>query len=141
MDQAVGNQTHDMNCPVVLDCTIDRRTQRQIVKELTGFDFVINSLDVRAQHPTGAQAQMTDVGIAHHTFRQADTVTRFLNQGVRIFFKEFVVVRHLRERDGVALAFGAIAKAIKNNQSQRSFFNRTLPSCLVTGYRRSAGRP
>jgi len=62
---------------------------------------------------------------------------------VRIFFKEFVVVRHLRERDGVALAFGAVAKAIKNNQSQRSFFNQDTSFQFRRGLlpARSAGRP
>ena len=76
---------------------------------------------------------MPHVRISHHAFGQADAFTGSLDQGVRIFLEQLVVVRHVRQSNRVAFAFSAIAKAVKNDQGEWCLFVHGLSGVLIPG--------
>src|SRR2546430_8164080 len=121
VDQTIGNQPHNVNCSIGFDGAVHRRVQSQVVKELAGFDLMVDSFQVSKQHAARAEAQMAYIRIAHHTSRQTDALARGLDQSVRIFLAQLVIERHVGLGDRVAFTLSAIAKAVEKDQCQRSF--------------------
>ena len=50
-----------MQRAIVFDGVVHRRVERQVMKELAGFDLVIDSFDVAAQHAARADTKMAHV--------------------------------------------------------------------------------
>src|SRR6266550_3051895 len=110
-----------MERAIVLCRVFHRRVERQIMKELATLDRVIDAFDIGEHYAAGAHAEVADLRISHHAWRQTDALSRRFNQRVRILLEQYVVVRQLGEGDRIAFAFSAIAKAVEDDEREWPF--------------------
>lgn len=87
-----------------------------MTEKFAGQDELIDAGDVHLNDAAGAHIEVADFAIAHLTLGQADGRAGSVNQGVRKFREEAVVIGLTGERDGVALGFGAVAPAVEDGE-------------------------
>jgi len=97
----------------------DKPAERRHGGELTLGYCRVDARQILKDDPPGAHIGVADLGIAHLPVGQPDRVPAGLNQRVGIFPQQTVIGWLARARDGISLAFGTIAPAVKNDEDER----------------------
>jgi hypothetical protein len=115
MNAAVADEAHQVE--LVFAATLHPFKQQMLAKEISRGDHLIDARDVHLNHAAGAHIHVTDFAIAHLSFGQANERAGGMDQRVREFLHQAVVIRLTRERNGIALCFRTIAPAVKNGKN------------------------
>ena len=122
MNLAVGYEAHEVQRPTALFRAFHCVGNGLVSEKLSGFYFVINERYIHAYYPPGPNVQVSDFGISHYTSGQANSCAVRLEQGVRVFLSQLIVVRRCRQGDSVALTRGRVAPTVYDNEGERAPF-------------------
>jgi hypothetical protein len=111
-----------MHRRIVCSCYGKSFFERRILKETAGFNGIGDPRNVCFDDAPRAEIQVTDFRIARRVRRQTDARPGSGQIRFRIFRRNLVIKRRVRERDGVAFALRRITPAVENDERQRSFF-------------------
>ena len=119
MHAPVAAQAHDVQ-PVAAR-PAHRFQQYFVLEEFPRRDHCVDPRHVHLNHPPGADVQMPHFAVAHLAFGQAHGRPRRPHQRIGKLAQQRVVVRLVRERNGVSFDGRGVAPAIENRENQRLF--------------------
>ena len=90
------------------------------MKKLPSLIALVDADEVLLHHAARAEIEVSDLAVADLAARQADRLARRLEQRARCARPERVPRRHGRHRDRIALALGAIAPAVEDEEDDGS---------------------
>ena len=96
------------------------RDERRILEERSVADRFADAHEVLHHDAAGAEVQVSDFAVAHLSLGKPDRAAGRLEQRPRVSRDERVPGRGVRQRDGVALALGAISPAVEHDEHDRA---------------------
>ncbi len=121
VDATIGDQTEEMQRAILLRSKCNRLNERGIGKEAAVSDGAVDAHDIHADDASGAQVQMSNLGIPHLAVGQANKVIARVDQSAWKFFDKMIVRWLASQRDGVAVRIRAIAPSVENGENNRFF--------------------
>jgi hypothetical protein len=100
--------------------------KQRLAGEFAAGNELIDPRDVHLDDAAGPDVKMSHFAVAHLAFGKSDGRSRCLDERVREFLEQTVVIRFAGECDGVPFRFGPITPAIEYGQHDRF---RTLCHC------------
>ena len=116
VDAAVRDEPEQVHVAASLARTLECADERRVLEERTVADRDVHALEILEQDPTGADCEMTDLGVAHLALGQAHGLTRCLQGRVRIAAPEPVEDRCLRELDRIARPGRRAAPTVEDDE-------------------------
>ena len=95
---AVRDETEQMDALA----TLERATHSLVLEEIAALDRPVHTHEILEEDAARADREVSHLGIAHLTVRQADGLTRGVELGVRVVVPEPVEDRSVRKLDRVA---------------------------------------
>ena len=129
MYAAAAQQTDQMQIVLAVGDVVQTRVQRRMLEETAVLDGDIDAHNVLVDNAARAQVEMSDFGVAHLPFWQADRTPRCVENRAFIGAQPVVVVGGIGLDNGVVGSTLTHAPAVKNNQCDR--FHLAFHSCLV----------
>ena len=136
VNAAVGDEPEDVQAAATRTCVLHSGEQDRVLEELAVLDHQIDAGDVHVHDASGAYVEMADFAVAHLPIRQADVLAAGMNQGIRIFAEQAVVIGFAGQRDGISFGFGTVSPAIEDDEDER-FWAHSAPKILAAVTKRS----
>jgi len=115
MDAAVADEAQQVQ--LARTAALHGFEKQRLAEEFAAGDEPIDARDVHLNDAAGAHIEVADLAIAHLPFGQADVRARSVNQGIREFLEQAVVIGFAGKRDGVALRLSAVAPAVEDGEN------------------------
>ena len=116
VDASVGEQADHVECSSLLRGEFAGASQGGVSVETAVGDGGVDAGHVHANDASGAEVEVSNLGVAHLAIGEADEVLTGADEGVREVAKELVVGGLAGECDGVAGGFGAVAPAVEDGE-------------------------
>ena len=116
VDAALRDEAEQVDGAAPLAGTLERGHERRVLEEGAVADSGVHALQVLEEDPAGADRQVTDLGVAHLTGRQADRLARGCERRVRVLAPEPVEDRRPRQLDRVAGPGRRAAPAVEDDE-------------------------
>ena len=101
-------------------CAVDRGAQRRVLEEAAVGDGAVDARQRLVDEASGADGEMTDLGVALLPRRQPDRLTARVDLGVRPACLERVDLRRARRGDGVAVRVRVASPPVEDDEHERS---------------------
>ena len=102
VDAALRDEAEQVDGAAALPRPLERSQERWVLVEGAVADGGVHALQILEEDPAGADRQVTDLGVAHLSGRQADRLAGGRERRVRVFAPEPVEDGRARQLDGVA---------------------------------------
>ena len=127
---AVRQQSVHMQGAVVLFDIFHRPEENFVPEEISVLDLLADPGQVLINDSSRAHIQVSDLGVAHLSLRQADIMAARLSRYKRTLFHQPVHDRFVRQGDCIMVCARIQAISIENHQNGRFFTHLSLISSL-----------
>ena len=117
VNAAVRQQAVHMQGAVVLLYIFHSPEENLILKEVSVLNLLADPGKILVNDSSGAHIQMSDLGVAHLSLRQADIMAARLSLHKGVFLHQPVHNRLVRQRDRIMVSARVQAVSIKNHQN------------------------
>ena len=101
VDASRRDQTHEMASPPGLAQALDQAQQRRRLRDLTGSHSLVDARQVLQHHATGADIEVSHLGVPHLALRKAHVLAGCMQKRVWAGGPQLDKCRGARQTDGI----------------------------------------
>ncbi|AII44349.1 hypothetical protein KR100_13430 [Synechococcus sp. KORDI-100] len=117
VDTTIGAKPQQVQSATAGVHSLNKRSQGRRLDQLVVGDGITDPHKLLTDDPTGADRQVSDLGVAHLLIRQTNVSAAGFDQGVGIGMPERIHHRRLSLKDGVVLSRITVAPAVEDGEN------------------------